>query len=211
VYFTGTGLTVTTGGLPDDKSFIPVAQVTTSTGAITAVTDLRVLSSDNREQTVEKNFHPGYENTSYQADASNNVGQLYVTHDAISGNNFYMWTSTKTATQDYDLYVRVTLSPDFTGWSGVPLQIGYRSTSALNTDNALAIQVYDTNGQPVTLGGSSSGLASATWTTTDLTFGAGSTWTPGSEFLIKFTMQAKDSYQIHLGKMRLRYIDLLDE
>ena len=210
VFFTGTGLTVTPGTFPADKSFIPVAQVTTSTGSITSITDRRILSSDDRQQTIERNYLPGYEHASFQGDASANVGQLSVTHDSINNHNFYLWTSTKSTLQDYDVFVRVALSADFERWGDTPLLIGYRSTSASNANNALAIAVYDTNGQPVTLGGTSSGLASTSWATTSLTF-SGGTWTPGQEFLIKFTMQAKDSFQIHLGKMRLKYVDFLDE
>ncbi len=211
VYFTGTGLTVTTGTFPTDKSYIPVAEVTTSAGAITSIDDRRVLSSDNREQTIERMFTPAFEHASYQGDASNNVGQLAMSHDNTNNHNFYSWTSTKTSLQDYDVFVRVPLSADFEHWdASSALQVGYRSTSANATDNVLAVQVYDTNGQPVTLGGTSSALVSTSWTTTDITF-SGGTWTAGQEFLIKFTFQAKDTYQMHLGKMRLKYVDLLNE
>jgi hypothetical protein len=211
VYFTGTGITATTGSFPNDKSYIPVAQIVTAGGGISTITDKRIFSSDNREQTIERMFTPGYEHASFQGDASDNVGQLSMSHDNTNDHNFYMWTSTKSSLQDYDVFVRVPLSSDFEHWdASAPLQIAYRSTSATASNNALAVQVYDTNGQPVTLGGSSSGLASTSWATSSITFGGG-TWTPGQEFLVKFTFKAKDNFQMQLGKMRLKYVDLLVE
>ena len=61
---------------------------------------------------------------------------------------------------------------------------------------------------PVSLGGSATGLASTSWGTSTLTFSGAPTWTAGQEFLVKFKLHAKDSYQAHVGSMKLKYVRL---
>ncbi len=211
VFFGSGGLTVSTIGFPADESSIRVAQVVTSGGAITSVADKRVLQSDDRERTYEQFFNPAFEKVVFQGDATTNVGQLSVSHDAINLKNFYLWTSTKTALQDYDVILRVSLSSDFTQWVDNPLRIAYRTTSASALNNKMDISVFDTNGSPVTLSGSSTGLASTSWATTQLEFTGTPTWTPGQDFLIKFKLYAKDAYQMQLGGLKLQYRELIGD
>lgn len=210
VFFGSGGLTIRTLNFPTDESFIPVAIVTTSGGAISALTDSRVLQTDDREQSILKTYHASFEQASYQGDGIDNVGQLSVSHDNIVLKNFYVWTSTKSTMQDYDILLRVTLPTGFVRWKdGVnPFEATYRSTSAQSTDNRLDMQVYDTNGIPVTLSGSVTGLSSTSWVTTGVEFTGTPTWTAGQDFLIRFKVSAKDNYQMHLGDLRLQYVEL---
>lgn len=210
VFFGSGGLTIRTLAFPTDESFIPVAIVTASGGAVSAVTDSRVLQTDDREQTILKTYHASFEQTSYQGDGIDNVGQLSVSHDNIILKNFYVWTSTKATMQDYDILLRVTLPSGFVRWKdGVnPFEATYRSTSAQSTDNRLDLQVYDTNGVPVTLSGSVTSLASTSWATTGVEFTGSPTWTAGQDFLVRLKLSAKDNYQMHLGDLRLQYVQL---
>jgi transposase len=209
VFFGSGGLSVSTIGFPTDESAIRIAQVATSGGAISSVTDKRVLQEDDRENTLEQYFNPAFEKAVFQGDATTNIGQLSMSHDSSNQKNFYLWASTKAVLQDYDIILRVPLSSDFVGWVDNPLRIAYRSTSAAATDNRLDISVFDTNGTPVTLSGSSTALASTAWATTQLEFTGTPTWTVGQEFLIKFKLSAKDNYQMHLGGFKLQYRELL--
>lgn len=215
VFLGSGGLTVRTMPFPTDESFIPLAEVTTSAGSVTSVVDRRALSSDDRERTVQQVLRPGYEGASFQADATNNVGQLSISHDNTNLRNFYLWTSTRPSLQDYDLLVRIPLSSDFVRWQTTagsnPLAVSYRSTSADTAQNKLDVTVYDTNGQPVTLSGATTSLASTSWATTQVEFLGTPTWTSGQQFLIRFKLSAKDNFQIHLGDLTLRYVDLLSE
>ena len=210
VFFGSGGLTARTMPFPTDESYIPVAQVVTSTGSIRSITDRRALQSDDREQSIEKFYHAAFEHVSYQGDATNNVGQLVVSFDNTNNKNFYSWTSTRSALQDYDVIVRVSLPSQFVRWNATPLSVTYRSTSADTANNTLDISVYDTNGVPVTLIGSSTSLANTSWTTTTLSWGAGPTWTAGQDFLVRFKVSAKDNFQMHIGDMKLKYVELVN-
>ena len=214
LFFTSTGLLVNTIGFPSNHSYIPLAQITTSTGSVTSVTDRRVLLSDDREQTIEKVYHAEFEHVAYQGDATSNVGQLYVDHDATNDRNFYRWTTTATSIQDYDIMLRSTLPQDFTHWntgSGNSIRVTYRTTSADVTDNQLDVSVFDTNGSPVTLSGSTVDLVNTSWTTTQIEFTGSPTWRAGGEFLIQFKMHASGSTQMQLGDVKFKYIELPSE
>ncbi len=210
VFFGSGGLTARTLGFPTDESYIPVAEVTTNGTAITGIDDRRVLSSDDRESDIELVYYPEFPNVSYQGDGADNVGQLVVGHDTINKHNFYQWMSTRSDLQDYDILLKTRLPEDFTRWQSGgfsnALAVQYRSTSSGTSLAKLDIQVYDTNGTPVTLSGSSTNLNSLTWQNTGLEF-TGGTWTPGQDFLIRLRMHAKDSFQMHVGALRLRYVE----
>ncbi len=210
VFFTSTGAQVSLQSFPENISFIPVAQVTTVAGTVTSVLDRRVLQSDDRQSTILRVLHPGYEGASVQGDGSDNVGQLGIDLDNISLKNYYFWTSSKAALNDYDVIVRLTLPLAFNHWRD-SLRFHYRSTSANAADNKLDIQVYDTNGNPVTLSGSTTNLVSTSWASTHVEFSGTPTWTPGQDILIRMRMSARNGYQMHLGDLQLDYVELKNE
>lgn len=211
VYFGSGGLSYGSS-YPSDESFIPVADVTTSIGAILSILDRRALSSDSREHQRAITFSPSYDKAAYQGDGADNIGQLSVSHDNITLKNFYVWTSTKTALQDYDVILRVPVPENFVRWqadaSTNPLSFQYRSTSAATTDNKLDIQVYDTAGVPVSLSGSVSNLAGTAWATTEAEFTGSPTWTAGEDMLIRLKVSAKSDFQMHLGNIKLQFVEL---
>ena len=211
LFFTSTGLTIDVSGVPTDKSYIPLASVTTTGGVVTNVTDLRAMNSDDRQRTVQRVFHPQFANASLKGDGSNNVGKLYVDHDVTSQNNYYLWTSTITSLQDYDVVVRETLPVDFVSWTRNPISVIYKSTSTGATNNKMDISVFDTDGVEVTLSGATTGLAGTGWTTTSFDFTGSPTWTAEQDFLIKFKMYAKDTFQMHLGALKMKFVELLSE
>jgi len=202
------GLTVRTSGFPTDESFIRLAEVITSGVGVTQINDGRVVLSDDREHETEVNMHAEFPNASYQADATENTGQLSVSLDNITLRNFYLWTSSRTTLQDYDIVVRVSLPADFVRWDAAPLSVSYRTTSADAANSKVDVSVFDTNGTPVSLGGSATGLASTSWGTSALTFAGAPTWTAGQEFLVKFKLHTKDNYQSHVGSIKLKYVRL---
>ena len=205
LFFTETGMTISTSSFPSDRSFIPLATVTTAGGAVQSVQDRRVLQSDDRESHVATVLHPDYDGASLQGDGSDNVGRMFVSSDEINLKNFYVWTSTRPALQDYNILIRSSLSPQFVRWDdGMTLE--YRSTSAFADDNAVSIQVYDTNGVPVSLSGSTMNLAGIEWQSTDIEFLGSPTWTPGGEFMVRLTLSARSDSQMHIGDLRLNTV-----
>jgi type 1 fimbria pilin len=117
--------------------------------------------------------------------------------------------------QDYDILLKAHLSPNFVRWKAGgaenPLSLDYRTTNASNAANKVDIQVYDTNGVPVTLSGSVSNLANTSWTTSGIDIGSGGTWTPGQDFLIRIRASAKDNFQVHIGSLKMQYVELRRE
>jgi hypothetical protein len=212
VFFGSGGLQKSTSAFPTDESVINIAQVVTSAGAILSVTDRRVTQSDDRERNVQAVYSPLFEKTTYQGDGSDNVGQLVDSHDNISLKNFYEWTSTRPTLQDYDIILRVPVSQNFIRWQNDgttnPITINYRSTSADSSNNKLDITAYDTNGTPLSFSGSTTSLASTSWSTAQLEFNGSPTWTAGQEFLLRLKVSAKDNFQMHVGSIKMNYVDL---
>ncbi|MBI3331954.1 hypothetical protein HYZ99_03270 [Candidatus Peregrinibacteria bacterium] len=211
VFLTSTGLIIRTYGFPTNISYIPLAEVATSGGSITAggVTDRRALSSDDREKTTEVYLHAQYPGAAYGADGSSNVGQLWV-NGTGSLRNHYVWTSTKTSLQDYDINIRATIPSDFIRWKDNPLAVTYASSSTDTAKNKMDIFVYDTAGAAVTLSGSTTDLASISFATTQVEFSA-ATWTAGQDFIIKLRLYAKDTEQMKAADIKLQWVELLAE
>lgn len=207
VFFTSTGITVNTIGFPTDKSFIPLAKVTTVGGTVTAVTDRRVLQSDDREQTILQTLQPEFSGVAYKGDGSNNVGQLSQTVDETTQRNYYVWISTRPTIQDYDIVVTYTIPSGFTRWSD-DLTVTYKSQTNDANDNKLDVQVFDTNGSAVTLSGSALNLTSTTWKSQHLEFTGSPTWTPGQKMLIRLKVSSKNNNEMDLGELKLQFVEL---
>lgn len=211
VFFGSGGLTITTGGFPTDESFIPAAEVVTVGGSITSVTDRRVLQDDDREQTEERLFHAQYPDAAYEGDGADNVGQLSVLSDAASALNHYRWTSTRPTLQDFDILFRFALPADFVRWSDTPFALTYRTSSADASVSTLDISLLDTAGNPVTLSGAVTGLASAAWATTNAEFMGSPAWTAGETITIGIKTAAKDNASVDVADIRLQYVTLTGE
>jgi hypothetical protein len=208
LYFTGTGFVVGLGGFPTNVSSIPLAKVTVSGGAVFRITDMRVLQSDDREKSVTHVFRPSFDGVAFQADGTDNVGQLSELHDPSGLRNCYNWQTTKTAVQDYDVILRVALPSAFARWQDVPLRVSYQTDTAASADNALDIHVFDTANQPVTLSGAATGLAATAWTVAEPGFTGAPAWNPGQTVVLKFTVKAKAGSSVRLGDVELRYVEL---
>lgn len=204
VYLDTDGLQVSEDGFPA-SGHIPLAQVRTVGGSIVSVLDVRALLSDDRETQQQLTLHSPFEGSSTKGDGSNNVGMLYVDFDATAQRNFYLWTSTQSTLQDYEINIPVTLPPTFLRWRDGPLVIRYRSSTALASDNSLDVSMTDTAGQAVTLGGTPTSLASTAWAQSSLSFGGTPTWTPGGTMMIKLKVSARDHNEMHVGPLELHF------
>lgn len=211
VYFGSGGLKKSVSSFPVDESFVPVAEVVTSGSGILSLFERRTLQSDDRERNVSLGMNPSFEKASYQGDGGDNIGQLSVSHDNITMKNFYVWTSTRAVTQDYDILLRLPVPDNFVRWqTGVvnPLSLTYRSTSANGANNKADIQIYDTAGVPMSLSGATTNLTNTAWTTTGIDMTGDGTWTAGQDMLIRIKVYAKDGYQMHIGGLKLEYVTL---
>lgn len=208
VFMGSGGLTIQTSGFPTDESLIRLATVVTTGGAITTISDRRVFNSDDRETTVVRTYTPGYEGVAFQGDGTSNTGRLYATNSGAAITNYYIWTSTNTNLQDYDIVVQAEVPRDFVRWNSVPLRLQYRTTSGSIVYAKADIEVYDTAGALVTLSGDSSDLTNTNWTTANVGFTGSPTWTTGSGFLIKIRSFARENEEVQIGTLKLQYTEL---
>ncbi|MDP7247873.1 MAG: hypothetical protein QF741_04590 [Candidatus Peribacteraceae bacterium] len=211
VFFETGGLVTNTTGFPTDHMYIPLATVLTAGGSVSTITDKRVFNSADTERTVTRIFTPEFEGVSYQGDGSNNVGQLVLNHSGGNLMNSYQWSSSRSTLQDYDVLLNFSLPEDFIRWSDNHMTISYKSSSSDAANNKLDIAVFDSADNSVTLTGDSTGLVSTGWTTTAITWSGTPTWTAGSGSLIRLRLSAKSDESMHVGKVKLKYVELLSE
>jgi len=124
---------------------------------------------------------PEYPDAVYTASGSAYIGQLTYDYDATNKENYYRWTSSKAALQDYWIVIRVRVPDNYSAWDNVrPIQFRYRTTSADTDVNSVSIRMLDTAGNAVALTGGEK-IAATDWTTATVTGSeAAGTYTPGS-------------------------------
>ncbi|MBI2635899.1 hypothetical protein HYW84_01070 [Candidatus Peregrinibacteria bacterium] len=81
-------------------------------------------------------LHPEYPNAIYTQSGSAAVGTLTYGYDSTNAENFYRWTTSKAAIQDYWTAVRVQVPKNFASWDPFkPLQLRLRTTSTSSASN----------------------------------------------------------------------------
>ena len=83
--------------------------------------------------------------------------------------NYYKWTSSQAALQDYTIPVRITLPQDFSAWAtSNAIQISYYTNQTSSAENALDVLIYndtDTPGSYVSRSVNNTSGTAKTWTT----------------------------------------------
>lgn len=160
-----------------------------------------------------KVFEAEYNDSVYVPDGTNNKGTLSLAQtdtDGVPGNanfNYYVWSTNQPVMQDLDLVIRTHIPEGFTGWQAVPVNFTYSTLNNNPLNNKLDITIEDTNGNPVALAGAT-GLASAAWTTTAITFAGAPVWAPGQPITIHIKMSADNTGIAHAGRLSLNYAGL---
>ncbi len=205
LYLDGTGLVVSTTGFPTNKSLIPLASVVTSGGNVFTVSDRRVFQSDDREHLKTVVFQPEYDGAAFHDDGSGNVGQLRIDYDAVSRKNTYVWNSTRSTLNDYQIMVPYRIPEGFVQFGTPALTLLYKTGTALAADNAIDVVVTDTAGASVTLVGSSTNLVNTSWTQTTLNFGGSPTFTVGQDMLVTIVLTSKVGGSAQVGTLELKH------
>lgn len=151
-------------------------------------------------------LHPTYTNATYFGSGSATVGQLVTAYDTTNYQNYYHWTSTQGALNDYWVSVRVKVPANFSTWDPIkPIELRYRTGTSNTADNAFRVAMLDTAGAHVALT-NASGLASTSWATANITGpqGAG-TFTPGSYFTVLVKMAAKSNGSTDIGFLNFNW------
>jgi len=172
----------------------------TVTGLINGVDVTTLFTANALTGSQLETYIPHYKNVSYTKDGSNNVGQLFVDHDA-SESNYYRWQSDRSLLQDYDITLEHTIPLNFSAWdTSTPFEVRYRTSGGV-LNSALDIALYDTTG---TLVASAAALNSGgVWATATLT--PVGTWTPGQHLRVVYTPYALTGHFVDIGETRIIY------
>lgn len=139
-------------------------------------------------------LHPEYPHAVYFSSGSTFVGQLTASGGTSALDNSYVWTSTRSALQDYWISVRVRLPDNFSSWDPVkPIEVRYKTGVASNANNHVTVRMKDTAGANVALtnGGALSNVA---WTTGTVTGPqSAGTWTPKGYFTVYIKVAANST------------------
>ncbi len=120
--------------------------------------------------------------------------------------NYYQWTTKQPAIQDYDIVVRWRLPDDFTAWQATPIVFRYKTNNVNLANNRLDVTMEDSLGQNIGTLAGNSGLASATFTTTNIGFGGGGIFIAGSEITIYIKMSATNAGGAYVSDLAFNYI-----
>lgn len=157
-------------------------------------------------------LQPEYPNTIFERDGADNRGKLevfFVDTDGGGGpNNFnyYEWTTRQSGLQDLDVIVRFHIPEDFTAFQATPMVLRYRTLDNNVLNNRIDVEVQDSTGTTVAGLTGGSALVNSTFTTSNITFGGGGTFTAGSEVTIILKMSALSSGAAHLSDLTINYI-----
>ena len=151
---------------------------------------------------------PEYPNAVYfeSGAIATTIGQLSYDYDETNNENFYRWTSTKAALQEYWISVRVRIPDNFKQWdSARPIQFRYRTTDASTANNFITMRLYDTAGTQIALTGGND-LANTSWTTATITGpDASGTYTKGSYITVAIKMNTNSTGNADAGFINLNF------
>jgi hypothetical protein len=140
----------------------------TGTTVEAALQELGASAGNNVE---ELTFEAEYPNTTVFPDGSSNKGLLEVDYDSTAREQYYRWTTKKTAPHDIDLRVRYELPADFSATGDLTLDIRTATTTA--GDNTVAVTVRnDTDNVTCHADPATTGAVANTWNATPLTITA---------------------------------------
>ncbi len=159
-------------------------------------------------------LHPQYTNAILFASGTiaTTVGQLSASGNTLLNENFYFWTTSKAAIQDYWISVRVRLPDNFVAWDPAKsLEMRYRTADGVISNNHVSVRMKDTTGTLVALtnaGSATGGLVSApnfqnANIITPTLSGAG--WTPGGYVTIYIKLASKTLKFAEVGYLNLRF------
>lgn len=156
-------------------------------------------------------------------DSSTNDGSM-TSDDSLTGTNswrnYYQWTSTNAALQDYSVIVRVTLPNDFGSWqtgscpgSTCALEVAYQTGVGSTASNYVSFRVNSDTDTPGTAICTVAGVGSTAWTSTGcastvLQSGTAPQWySAGQSAVIRVKLAANNtaSALARVGDIILRY------
>jgi hypothetical protein len=140
----------------------PTGVVTDLQNALETINGLIGAAAPNVE---DMTFYPEYPDAVVYPDTTNNKGTLQSFYDNASNTSYYNWITTQPALQDMGVEFEFPVPPDYKATG--TMTFAYRTSDGVAGNNAVDVRFYNkTNG--MTLCDSSTGNASAAWTTASL-------------------------------------------
>jgi hypothetical protein len=191
---------------------LPTVAPTTSqcliSGAITPGLLTFGACSSNHTQTIS--LTPEYAGATLSNNVWNglsDIGTMTSGFDASQYENYYLWTTSQSANQAYDVVVSVPIPNDFSSWaSTTPITVDVKTSDM--TNGIVNAKLYDTTKTIVTA-----------WNTCSLTPGSTNTWTTvtgctisgtysnagGKSLTLIIQLQAPTSGTTEIGNINLTY------
>jgi parallel beta-helix repeat protein len=136
-----------------------------------------------------------------------NLGTMTSGYDSAARMNYYNWTTTQGASQDYDVVVQVPLPKDFSAWDGnTPVTVSVWSTTT--TANSIQLQLLDSGGTAPTgydFVDATPGSTS-TWTSFTPSTTISGTYTDGDYITLRLRLKAPTSGNVRIGNITLNYL-----
>lgn len=132
----------------------------------------------------------------------------FVDDDGGGGPNnysYYQWTTKQGSSNNYDIVLRWRLPDDFVSWQATPIVFRYKTQTANLADNDIDVTIDDTTGTNIAGLTGGSNLVSSSWTTTNIGFGGGGTFTAGSEITIYIKMNATNAGGVFVSDFAFNY------
>ena len=157
------------------------------------------------------NLVPEFDGAVYYGSGAAGVGQLAYAFDSTNLHNYYRWTTSNAAIQDYWIAVRTILPKNFHAWDQNPIALNLRTDTTTTTNNHVTLRMIDAAGANVPLA-NVGGIASTSNDTWRKVIATGpesaGTFTAGSgiTLLLKLaTLAAAGAGYTDLGEIELNW------
>lgn len=149
-------------------------------------------------------MHPEFPNATYFASGATAVGTMALSYDATNRQNYYEWTTTQSALQDYWTAVRLQIPKNFSHFetaSGMVVRL--RTTSTNTANNYISIRMLDTAGSLVSLTSNhvQASTSANTWRALSIGGVTSGTYTPGGYITLLIKTAAKTGNVTDLGSI----------
>jgi len=150
-----------------------------------------------------------YEGAVLSGDGSNNVGSMYADNTGSTNNwmNYYNWSSSETALNDYDVRVRFTLPSDFISWDTNAITFDYSTQTTSTADNQLNISLYlETSATEDTTSTSNVSSTAGVWNTATISSTNLTDCNSADETCVLIIqLQSKNDNYVKIGDITLSY------
>lgn len=153
-------------------------------------------------------YSPFFKNAVFEADGTDNQGSMYdaIILDGFAKKNTLRWITRSNTLQDFNIQIRHTLPQNFKNFVGTnAVSVSYQ-TEGTAADALMDIVIEKEGFDTDDLSGAGIGLHNNNYTTTDLSLSGGETWNAGDVMLITLKPYSKDSNNVYIGDVKLKYI-----